>query len=212
MRLLLAIPSGDFMPVQFVKSLTGLERKLDRDGVNYEECIVDGTLVYMARDKLASKAVNDGFSHVLWLDSDMVFSPNLLEDLMMCKKSFVSCCYNGRRPGYHSCIFKSIDLIKGVERFEEYPREPFRIAACGFGAVFMETEILRAVMLNFKTAFTPETNLGEDIAFCKRARDLGFEIWAEPNCQLGHVGHLVLYPQDHDKWKQEMLEAVNGRA
>lgn len=205
MRLLIAIPSGDFMPVQFVRSLLDLERKLIKDGVNFETCIVDGTLVYMARDKLASKAVTEEFSHVLWLDSDMVFNDKLLEDLMMCKKPFVSCCYNGRRPGYHSCIFKSIDLERGIERFEEYPREPFRIAACGFGAVFMETIILKAVMLNYKTAFTPEPNLGEDIAFCKRATGLGFELWAEPNCQLGHVGHIVCYPTDHDKWKDEVL-------
>lgn len=204
MRLLIAIPCMDTVPVQFLQSLTALERRLKDDGVNFEECIISGTLVYMARDKLAGKAINEGFSHVLWLDSDMVFSPNLLEDLQMCKKSFVSCVYHGRRPGYHSCIFKSIDLTH-VERFEEYPREPFEIEGCGFGAVLMETEILKAVMLNFKTAFTPEPNLGEDIAFCKRARDLGYKLYAEPNVQLGHVGHIVLYPHDHEKWKDDIL-------
>lgn len=204
MKLLIAIPCMDTVPVQFLQSLTALERRLKDDGVNFEECIISGTLVYMARDKLAGKAINEGFSHVLWLDSDMVFSPNLLEDLQMCKKPFVSCVYHGRRPGYHSCIFKSIDLTH-VERFEEYPREPFEIEGCGFGAVLMETEILKAVMLNYKTAFTPEPNLGEDIAFCKRARDLGYKLYAEPNVQLGHVGHIVLYPHDHEKWKDDIL-------
>ena len=204
MRLLIAIPTMDTVPVQFLQSLTALERKLMRDGVNFEECIISGTLVYMARDKLAGKAINEGFSHVLWLDSDMVFNDKLLEDLQMCKKSFVSCCYNGRRPGFPSCIFKSIDLTH-VERFEEYPREPFEIEGCGFGAVLMETEILRQVMLNFKTAFTPLPSLGEDIAFCFRARDLGFKLYAEPNVQLGHVGHLVVYPEMREKWKDDVL-------
>lgn len=204
MKLLIAIPSGDFMPVQFVRSLTALERKLDRDGVNYEECIIDGTLVYMARDKLAGKAVNEGFSHVLWLDSDMVFGPNLLEDLQMCKKPFVSCVYHGRRPGYQSCIFKSIDL-KHVERYEAYPREPFEIEGCGFGAVLMETDMLKAVFNNEKTCFTPLPNLGEDIAFCFRARGLGYKLYAEPNVQLGHVGHIVIYPEDREKWKDDVL-------
>lgn len=204
MKLLIAIPCMDFIPVQFLQSLTALERKLKDDGVWFEECIISGTLVYMARDRLAGKAINEGFSHVLWLDSDMVFGPNLLEDLQMCKKPFVTCCYNGRRPGYHSCLFKSIDLTH-VERFEEYPREPFKIEGCGFGAVLMETEILKAVMLNNKTCFTPLPSLGEDIAFCFRARDLGFELWAEPNVQLGHVGHIVIYPEDHEKWRDQVL-------
>lgn len=207
MRLLIAIPCMDTVPVQFMQSLTALERKLMRDGVWFEECIISGTLVYMARDKLAGKAVNEDFTHVLWLDSDMVFNDKLLEDLQMCKKPFVSCCYNGRRPGFHSCIFKSIDL-NHVERFEEYPREPFEIEGCGFGAVLMETDILRAVFNNFKTCFTPLSNLGEDIAFCFRARDLGYKLYAEPNCQLGHVGHIVIYPEDHNKWKDSFLLEV----
>lgn len=204
MKLLIAIPTMDTVPVQFLQSLTALERKLKDDGINFEECIISGTLVYMARDKLAGKAINEDFTHVLWLDSDMVFRPDLLEDLMMCRKPFVSCVYHGRRPGFHSCIFKSIDL-KHVERFEEYPREPFEIEGCGFGAVFMETDILKAVMLNFKTCFTPLPSLGEDIAFCFRARDLGYKLYAEPNVQLGHVGHIVIYPEDHERWKDQVL-------
>lgn len=207
MNLLIGVPTMDTVPVQFLQSLTALERKLKDDGIRFTECIVPGTLVYMARDKIAGIAVNEGYTHVLWLDSDMVFSPKLLEDLQMCKKPFVSCVYQGRRPGYHSCIFKSIDLTH-VERFEEYPREPFRIEGCGFGAVLMETDILKAVFNNFKTCFTPLPSLGEDIAFCFRARDLGYELWAEPNCQLGHVGHITIYPEDHEKWRDSVLLEV----
>lgn len=204
MKLLIAVPTMDFVPVQFLQSLTALERKLKDDGVWFEECIISGTLVYMARDKLAGKAINDGFSHVLWLDSDMVFDENLLEDLQMCKKQFVSCVYNGRRPGYQSCIFKSIDL-NNVERYEVYPREPFEIEGCGFGAVLIDVEILKAVMLNFKTCFNPLPQMGEDLAFCYRARDLGYKLYAEPNVQLGHVGHIVIYPEDREKWKDNVL-------
>ena len=204
MKLLIAVPTMDFVPVQFLQSLTALERKLKDDGVWFEECIISGTLVYMARDKLAGKAVNEDFTHVLWLDSDMVFGPNLLEDLQMCRKPFVSCVYNGRRPGYQSCIFKSIDLTH-IERFESYPREPFEIEGCGFGAVLMEVDMLKAVFTNFKTCFTPLPSLGEDIAFCFRARDLGYKLYAEPNVQLGHVGHIVIYPEDREKWKDNVL-------
>ena len=89
----------DTVPVQFLQSLTALERKLMADGVWFEECVISGTLVYMARDKLAGKAVSEDFTHVLWLDSDMVFGPNLLEDLQMCRKPFVSCCYRGYAQG-----------------------------------------------------------------------------------------------------------------
>ena len=82
MRLLIAIPCMDTVPVEFMKSLIRLTQKLSADGVDYTVAIESGTLVYMARDRLAGKAVNEGYSHVLWLDSDMVFEPELLEGLV----------------------------------------------------------------------------------------------------------------------------------
>ena len=90
MKLLIAIPAMDFICTEFVKSLLRLTDKLKDDGVDFETRIEAGTLVYFARDKLARYAMNNGFTHVLWLDSDMVFEPEILEDLQFSGKSFVS--------------------------------------------------------------------------------------------------------------------------
>ncbi len=77
MKLLIAIPCMETVPVAFMTSLLRLTKKLTDDGVNYEVGIESGTLVYRARDNLAGRAVNEGFSDVLWLDSDMVFEPEI---------------------------------------------------------------------------------------------------------------------------------------
>ena len=45
---------------------------------------------------------------------------------------------------------------------------------------------------------------GEDLAFCKRAVDMGYKIYAEPTAVMGHVGHITIYPEDHEKWKAEI--------
>ena len=201
MKLLIGVPTMDFVPVEFMKSLAALLMRLKDDGINFDLEIQSGTLVYFARDRIAKKAVNKGYSHVLWLDSDMVFSDAILDDLMFSGKQFVTGIYHARRKGYASTIFKSIDLKKGVERFESYPSEAFRIAGCGFGCVLIETEILRNVMISTGQCFTPLPELGEDIAFCKRCTDLGIEIWCEPSVVCGHVGHITIYPEDHEIWK-----------
>lgn len=200
MRLLVGIPCMDFVHVEFMRSLTALLRRLDKDNVQYELDIESGTLVYLARERIAHKAINEHFTHVLWLDSDMVFNENLLDDLMFCGKSFVTGIYHARRKGYASCIFKAVEP-SNVERFEQYPSEPFKIAACGFGCVLVSTEILSAVCLHHLTCFTPIQNLGEDIAFCKRATGLGFELWCEPSVVCGHIGHITIYPEDYEHWK-----------
>jgi hypothetical protein len=55
------------------------------------------------------------------------------------------------------------------------------------------------------SCFFPMRELGEDLAFCKRAGDLGFEIWAEPTVKLGHVGHLVVYPEQQEIYQNSVL-------
>ena len=201
MKLLIGVPTLDFVHVEFMRSLSRLLIKLKNDGIDFDLDIESGTLVYFARDRIANKAINEGYTHVLWLDSDMVFREDILDDLMFCGEKFVTGIYHARRKGYASTIFKRIDLA-GLERFDEYPREPFRIAGCGFGCVLVDTEVLKAVARNNGTCFTPLKDLGEDIAFCKRAQDLGFELWCEPTVVCGHIGHITIYPDDHEQWKK----------
>lgn len=204
MKLLIAIPAMDFMSTMFVESLIKLTQKLTRDGTPYEVEIKSGTLVYLAREHIVSKAINEdnGFTHVLWLDSDMVFTPDLVDDLMFSGKDFVTGIYHGRRKPFLSVIFSQISPT--VKRFEEYPKSAFKIAACGFGCVLIKTEILRYVRRSFHTCFTPLPSLGEDIAFCDRCVKLGIDIWAEPAVRLGHVGHIAVYPGDEHRWMTEI--------
>lgn len=201
-KLLVAIPTLDFVHSAFVESLVKLQKRLSLECVDYEVCIISGTLVYVARDKLACEAINSDYTHVLWLDSDMVFQPDIYTDLLDTGKDFVTGIYHARRPGHQSCIFKRCDDLDHLERFEQYPRETFEIGGCGFGCVLIKTEILKAVQYNFKTCFLPKAQFGEDIAFCNRARAMGFKIWCEPTVQCGHIGHITVYPEDQEKWRQ----------
>ena len=202
MRLLIGIPTLDFVHVEFMRCLCELLMRLKDDGIEFDLDIESGTLVYFARERIAHKAINEHYTHVLWLDSDMVFKPSILDDLMFSGKDFVTGIYHARRKGYASCIFKTINLDEGIERFDEYPNETFQIQGCGFGCVLVTAEMLSSVCLHFGTCFTPLPSLGEDIAFCKRAQDLGYKLWCEPSVVCGHIGHITIYPEDHELWKK----------
>lgn len=67
-------------------------------------------------------------------------------------------------------------------------------------------KIVNDVWEKHKTAFFPERLLGEDIAFCKRAQDLGYEIWAEPHVKVGHVGQHVIYPDYQEFYRKSIAE------
>jgi len=203
MKLLIGIPSLDYMHTDFVKSLTALIVRLKDDGVDFTVHIESGTLVYKARDNIASKAVNEGYTHVLWFDSDMVFTDDIFDTLQFCGKDFVCGIFHARRKGYHSCLFKSLKL-NDLERFEEYPKEPFEVAGCGFGCVLLSVEVLKAVFQRYKSCFLPLKYYGEDLAFCLRAKEVGYKIYADPTAVVGHVGHIIVYPEDHERWKAEI--------
>ena len=203
MKLLIAIPTTDQMPFQFVESLTKLIRRLDADNVAYDLVFQGGTLVYVGRDKLSLKAISGDYSHVLWLDSDMVFTEDLFDDLMDSGKDFVTGIAHARREPYPSCIFT--EIFPNVSKWKgEYPDKAFKIAGCGMACVLISVEIIRAVWAHHSTAFFPTREFGEDIAFCKRAQDLGYEIYAEPSVKVGHLGHIVIYPEFEETFKNSL--------
>ena len=203
MRLMIAIPSFDQMQTAFVACLLKLVNKLHDDHVDFAVEIKAGTLVHTARDALAGKAIQEGFTHVLWLDADMIFEPELLDDLMFSGKSFVTGICHSRRLPYATCVFA--DITKDNTRWEgPYPSDTFEIAGCGMACVLMETQILQDVFNSYLTCFTPLKSYGEDLAFCLRASGLGYKIYAEPSVRVGHIGQTIIYPEDHEEFLREL--------
>lgn len=194
-RLLIAVPSTDYMHADFVKSLVELQANLQREGIAHHVEIVAGTLVYFARDKLACKAVNENFTHLLFLDSDMVFDKNIVETLTFCGKDFVCGAFQERRSPYGKCVYSSLQPLTKVER---WGMEPFRVKGCGMACTMISAEILKDVQAKYGTCFSPETidgiKFGEDLAFCWRANNTGAEIWCEPTARCGHIAHVPIWP------------------
>lgn len=200
--LLIAVPALDYVNQMFVQSLIDLVEQLNREGVPHEVKFLCGTLVYVARDKLAQHALNNGFTQVLWLDADMVFPPSIYDDLNDWGKEITCAVFHSRRPPYVSAIFSS---LAPIERVERYPIDLFRVEGCGMACVLMSVDALRRVCLaNNGMMFLPTAELGEDLAFCQRARKIGIEIWCDGAARLGHVGHTVIYPEDHEYYMERL--------
>ena len=209
MRLLIAVPVYDTMRAEFVQSLTALMERLHKDGVPYEVKIIQGTLIYTARDNLCRHAINNLFTHVLWLDCDMVFSDNIFDDLSMCGKDIVCGSFISRHNPYLPTIFSS--LVPEVTRITERPDEAFRIAGCGFACVLTKVEVLRDVMIyNKGTCFLPTEKFSEDLAFCQRAGSMGYELWCEPTARVGHVGPVTIWPEDGERLRGD-IQGLEGK-
>lgn len=192
MKLMVAVPTTDYVHAEFVKCLANLCVYTAKQGTDIQPRIVSATLVYIARERLAQNAVSEGFTHVLWIDSDMTFEPGIVEDLLFCGKEMVCGAFVSRKPNFSPCVYSSIKTDE-ITRVEDFGTEPFRVDGCGFGMVLTSTKLLKAVHEKFGTCFTPTEELSEDLAFCERVNALGEEIWCEPTVRPGHIAHLPVY-------------------
>lgn len=191
MKTFVAIPCQDHVPVGFVRSLIGIKPV----GL-LQFTFAQGSLVYDARNQLANMAIDGGFDRVLWLDSDMEFPPELLEKLskhLDDGKEIVSGLYFSRKHPIRAVAYEKVGMdgngMPCAESIHEWPKDgPFRIEACGFGAVLHTVDLLKRIRDKFKLPFSPILGFGEDLSFCLRAKDLGAKIWCDPTIRLGHIG------------------------
>ena len=197
MRLMVAIPTVDYVPADFVKSLSRLCLRLGRERIQVDVEIVGGTLVYIARNRLAQRAIRDEYTHVLWLDSDMTFNDNIVDDLLFCGKDMVCGAFVSRKPPYGPCVYTDISDPANMVKVENFGTEPFMVDGCGFATVLTTVELLDAVQSCFGTCFRPTEDYGEDLAFCSRVKQLGREIWCEPTVRPGHIAHVPVYAGEH---------------
>ena len=204
MKVFIAVPSMDSVPAFFAQSLALLQRDCDVQ-IGWEV----GSLVYHARNNLARQALKSDADWVLWLDSDMVFAPDTLQRMLkVCKDNdidFLTAVCFRRKPPYTPCLF---DRLEKVDKGASYtalmsvPEGLFKVGGCGFAGVLMSSDVLLSVQSKFGRMFDPMDGFGEDVSFCWRARQCGYDIWCDSSIEFGHVGNCIV--------TRGYFEAYNG--
>ena len=200
MRTMIAIPCLDMVHTLFFASFSAMRKP---EGT--ELAIASCSLVYESRHTLAQKAVDDSFDRVLWLDSDMTFEPDLLErfaaDLDQGMEYVSGLCFTRKEPvkpcAYEVCRpvpGRDGKMIPTAESFKDIPDGLFEIEGSGLAAVMMTTDLIRRVG---PLPFYPLDGFGEDLTFCRKAREAGAKLWCDSRIQLGHIGTTVF---NKDTW------------
>ena len=199
MSTLIAIPCMDMVPTLFMQSVLALRTKGD---VSFG--ISSGSLIYDARNSLATRAIKEGHDRILWLDSDMVFGRDLLEKLsedLDEGRDLVSGLYISRRNPIRPVIYKDYGFRQEEDNvlsayatcYEDYPKDSiFEIAACGFGGVLMKTDLVKRILEQYWAPFSPHPGFGEDLSFCLRARDLGAKLYCDSRIKMGHIAQSIV--------------------
>jgi len=203
-KVLIAIPTLNTICVEFFNSIMGLKTNgMAQIGIEV------GSLVYEARNKLVLKALERECDYILWLDSDMVFTPDVLLKLMEDAElgmDYVCGLYFKRTLPTNPVIAKTITWERdsetgvvnhGAELYLDYPKDQvFEIAGSGFGCVLTKTQLILDAAEQFAMSpFDPLPSLGEDYSFCWRVGKMGRKMYCDSRVKVGHVGTFI-YGED----------------
>jgi hypothetical protein len=149
------------------------------------------------REALALVGEQGGATHIFWHDSDVTFPADALQRLLAHDKDIAGAFYNRRTPPYKTAgelEDTSIDIaLGGLQKALTIPG----------GLILVRTDVYRKIASpwyfeshdhNARSGFDPDGTVGEDINFCKRAREAGFDLWVDLDLtfEIGHVGEFIV--------------------
>lgn len=192
MKLFIAFSAYDSMKMHTVNSLVNTVRRLPfPNSFNFHR----GPYVARNREMLLTDAVKGEYTHLMFIDCDVMFPPDGIERLIAREKDLIGAAYNLRnmmQPGTVEVQrISAVKLLGGKRRFPTMDA-PFRCDTVPTGFMLVRLEpFLNIERPWFETAWTDEGFMGEDTYFCRRAREHGIDVWCDPTIPVGHVGEFI---------------------
>lgn len=198
-KIAIGVPHHDYftVPWRFAISFIALVADLMQEfGVDNVYILAEkGTVISEVRNNLLTRARQKNVDYLLMVDSDMTFTgtdaKRLIGDMEQSGADLVSGLYFA---GSYPCppqIYKdSVKHEKGVYTpIEDYPKDDlFPVDGVGMGFCLFGKKAI------YDTGFNPFDRqkidgflIGEDFAFCRRAKDRGLKIMCDSGVKLGHL-------------------------
>lgn len=174
------------VPIGFVKSLLQAKKY---DFVHHQ-----GPTIPDNRNQVFERARFER-QDLLFIDSDMVFTlkdVETMEEHLKTKNVVTGLCVMSF-PGNPPSIFElKAGAYKPIDKFG--PRI-FEIDGCGAAFLGISIRVLDTLTEPFTPIQEPVTGqyYGEDISFCKKAKEAAFSIWCDPTLNIGHIKTDVKY-------------------
>ena len=167
-----------------------------------------GTYLDQNREAIAQTAIDENYDYLLFLDSDMIYRPDILEKLYDRNKSVIGAIYSMRSGKEHGpAIYK---YVKEKDTFAQYKYWPLnkgiiKVDGIGTGLLLIKVSALKKIpapRFAYLECETPDKEgnrrrLGEDLSFCKRCVKNGIKIYADTTLWTGHLGEKVWTYKDY---------------
>lgn len=191
MKVLIALPTNrGFLPQTFecLAEMIEFSKHKELEIAVLEE----GYTVAENRNYCAVQACNSGADFLLMIDDDMTFDPNILETLVHNDKDICGVSYKPRAN--NGVINAKLDGKVIKEDYFDDITDITEVDAIGTGIILIKTDVLKKIpqpWFFFEQYENGCTKLGEDWAFCKKAKQHNYKIHLDPTLKIGHLGEVT---------------------
>lgn len=135
-----------------------------------------GCYIHHNRDVIVRQALDNNCTHLFQVDTDMMFGPNIINQLLAHDLDIVGCRYNKRILPPQSTVKENITTLSEV---------PFVPS----GLLMVKTDVFKNIGKPW-FSFMDDAE-SEDVYFCEKAKKHGYNIYCDPTIQVGHLGTAV---------------------
>lgn len=142
-----------------------------------------------ARNLVIKDFLKSDCTHLFFVDSDTVPPLSALNELVMFDKD-IACGVTPMHILGKGCwsVSKILNPNGTIEWLTELPAEPFKIKATGGTTIMVKRNVIEKIGWPwFLTVYNENGDrIGEDVNFCRKVNEAGFNIWCLPNIKCRH--------------------------
>ena len=198
-KLVIAIPTAGTVKMGFAYSLAGLIGHISANAIpsrpeatlEVRMDIVESSVIHTNREKLVRRAIDAGMTHLMFLDDDMVFEPNILDVMLGRRQSVVCTNYLIKTDAKDSFVAVGLNDKRVVTAEKSTGLKP--VAYSGFGVSVFDIDVFKNTPQPwFLPKFIPEENgyTTEDNPFYERVREAGYKVYLDQDASklVSHLG------------------------
>ena len=207
----IAMPCYDSVKINTMLSIIKLVQQLAKSGIDAGINTMKSPLIHQARNYLTSVFLATEYQYLLFVDSDVEFEPEAVINMLVAKKNIVCTPYRVKAEEIDKHIYtvefadpKNITVLAGgLVEIEAGPTGLMLIDRKVFKKIIKNrpdlkitnkatpsaTHVSHSFYYNFfDFGFKDGYAMGEDVSFCKLARDNEFKIFANIGSSTTHHG------------------------